>query len=61
MPYKCYWGHTSYQPDCDACDAATTDEDVFGKDMSSEMHKAALRGMTLKEWLEREDEDEDCW
>ena len=59
MPYRCAWGHTSYDPNCDACDAATTDEDSFGKDMSSEMHEAAVHGMTLEEWLDRDLEDED--
>lgn len=58
MPYKCAWGHTTYNPMCDACDGATTDQsDWGGKDDSDILHKAAVKGMTKKEYLERDEEE----
>jgi hypothetical protein len=61
MPYQCAFGHTSYDPCCDACDSATSVEHTGwggGEKESTETHKAALRGLTRDEWLEQEDRDD---
>ena len=60
MPYKCAWGHTSYDPNCDACDSATTSDNPYEYEKESmEKHKAALRGMTRQEWPDREEGDDE--
>ena len=61
MGYRCGWGHSSYDPNCDMCDSETSVEHTgWGGDEeeSTVLHKAALRGMTKEEYLENEDEDE---
>lgn len=59
MPYNCGWGCTSYNPFCDACDSATTTDNPYHPEESEQLHKAALKGMTLQEWHNSEDEREE--
>lgn len=59
MPYKCAFGCTSYNPNCDACDSETTSDNPYDYEKeSNEKHKAALRGMTRQEWLDSEDNND---
>lgn len=60
MPYKCPYGCTSYNPSCDGCDDATSDQSTGWaepKKDTDDRHKAALRGQTLREYRENEDDD----
>ena len=61
MPYKCAYGCTSYDPCCDGCDGEVSDQSTGwaepAKDTANRF-KAALRGKTLYEYIEDDDEDD---
>lgn len=64
MPYKCAFGCTHYNPCCDACESATTDNSGSyaespeqRKQKERTMIKAANHGMTYHEWIEQEEEE----
>lgn len=58
MSYSCGYGHTSYNPNCDACDSAVESTSEYESD-SNIKHRAALRGLTKQEYLALEDSDDE--
>lgn len=58
MPYKCAFGCTTYNPCCDACDGATRSDSSYNSEEEDRiLHKAALKGMTREEYLNRKEDD----
>jgi len=64
MPYKCGFGHTQYHPQCDACDDEVSDQTTGwaqpAKDID-DTFKAALKGRTLKEYRDEDDDEDDAY
>lgn len=61
MPYKCAYGCTSYNPNCDACDGETSDQSTGWfepEEDTRDRFEAAKKGMTLKEFRESEREQD---
>ena len=58
MSYKCAYGCSSYNPSCDAWDSETTSDNPYTyKAEEKILLKAALKGMTKKEYLDQEEDE----
>lgn len=54
--YRCSFGCTSYNPNCDGCDSATTSDNSYERpNRDKDRVKAANTGMTLQEWDAQEE------
>jgi len=64
MPYNCAFGHTSYDPSCDACDSEVSDQTTGWAESSEDTEdrfRGALRGQSMQEYREEMERTRDMW